>query len=80
MNFEQHYEELISEITLGGVTPDGNSMSMNKMFLGKKFQKIIKNRTHNVDSYMNVIFEKKQAFKDGEVLEWKLQGEVLPCL
>ncbi|KLP45418.1 hypothetical protein ABR36_03465 [Enterobacter ludwigii] len=43
-----------------------------------KFQKIIKNSTHNVDSYMNVIFEKKQTFKNGEVLEWELQGEVLP--
>lgn len=78
MNFEQHYEELTSEIKLGGVTPDGNSMPINKIFLGKKFQKIIKNSTHNVDSYMNVIFEKKQTFKDGEVLEWELHGEVLP--
>lgn len=78
MNFEQHYEELTSEIKLGGVTPDGNSMPINKMFLGKKFQKIIKKCTHNVDSYMNVIFEKKQTFKDGKVLEWELQGEVLP--
>lgn len=78
MNIEQHYEELTSEITLDGIIPDGNSMPMNKMFLGKKFQKIIKNSTHNVDSYMNVIFEKKQTFKDGDVLEWELQGEVLP--
>ncbi|EOG1789442.1 hypothetical protein ACK3RO_004052 [Enterobacter kobei] len=78
MYFEEHYEELTSEIRLGGVTPDANSMPMNKMFLGKKFQKIIKNSTHNVDSYMNVIFEKKQTFKNGEVLEWELQGEVLP--
>lgn len=31
-----------------------------------------------MDSYMNVIFEKKQTFKNGEVLEWELQGEVLP--
>lgn len=78
MYFEEHYEELTSEIRLGGVTPDANSMPMNKMFLGKKFQKIIKNSTHNVDSYMNVIFEKKQTFKNGDVLEWELQGEVLP--
>ncbi|WCE14745.1 hypothetical protein [Enterobacter ludwigii] len=78
MYFEEHYEELTSEIRLGGVTPDANSMPMNKMFLGKKFQKIIKNSTHNVDSYMNVIFEKKQIFKNGDVLEWELQGEVLP--
>ncbi|MEX5391171.1 hypothetical protein WCE19_15035 [Enterobacter cloacae] len=77
MYFEEHYEELTSEIRLGGVTPDANSMPMNKMFLGKKFQKIIKNSTHNVDSYMNVIFEKKQTFNNGEVLEWELQGEVL---
>ncbi|WP_088543792.1 hypothetical protein [Escherichia coli] len=78
MYFEEHYEELTSEIRLGDVTPDANSMPMNKMFLGKKFQKIIKNSTHNVDSYMNVIFEKKQIFKNGDVLEWELQGEVLP--
>lgn len=78
MYFEEHYEELTSEIRLGGVTPDANSMPMNKMFLGKKFQKIIKNSTHNVDTYMNVIFEKKQTFKNGDVLEWELQGEVLP--
>ncbi|HFK6417206.1 hypothetical protein [Enterobacter cloacae] len=77
MYFEEHYEELTSEIRLGGVTPDANSMPMNKMFLGKKFQKIIKNSTHNVDSYMNVIFEKKQTFNNGEVLEWELQGVVL---
>ncbi|WP_217187118.1 hypothetical protein [Enterobacter soli] len=44
MYFDEHYEELTSEIRLDGITPDANSMPMNKMFLGKKFQKIIMNR------------------------------------
>ena len=77
MNIEEHYGELTSEIRLEGITPDANSMPLNKMFLGKKFQKIIKNSTYQIDSYMNVIFEKKQSFTS-EVLEWELQGEVLP--
>ena len=42
MNFEEHYGELTGEITLNGTTPDGNSMPINKCFLGKKFQKQLK--------------------------------------
>ncbi|GHS71659.1 hypothetical protein EKTHUN627_24580 [Enterobacter kobei] len=76
-NIEQHYGELTSEITMNGITPDANSMPMNKMFLGKKFQKIIKNSTHTIDSVMNVIYEKPQSFENGEVYEWELQGLVL---
>jgi len=78
MNFEEHYGEFTREILLGGITPDANSMPLNKCFLGKKFQKIIKNSEHSIDSYMNVCFEKQQGFADGEVLDWELQGEVLP--
>ncbi|MGP8936761.1 hypothetical protein V1605_12255 [Enterobacter soli] len=63
MYFDEHYEELTSEIRLDGITPDANSMPMNKMFLGKKFQKIIKNSTYQIDSYMNVIFEKSKPLK-----------------
>ena len=42
MYFEEHYEELTSEIRLGGVTPDANSMPMNKMFLGKSFKRSLR--------------------------------------
>lgn len=78
MNFEQHYGELTSEIKLNGMTPDGNSMPLNKCFLDKKFQKLVKKSNHQIESYMNVIYEKKKDFKVGEVLEWELQGEKMP--
>lgn len=75
MNFEQHYGDLTSKIKLNGMTPDGNSMPINKCFLDKKFQKVVKKSNYQIDSYMNVIYEKKKDFKVGEVLEWELQGE-----
>ena len=77
MNFEQHYEDLTSDITLNGCTPYCNSMPINKCFLAKKFQKVVKNSSYTIDSYMNVGYEKPQTFKDGEVLQWELHGEVL---
>ncbi len=77
MNFEQHYGELTSEIKLNGITPYGNSMPMNKMFLGKQFLKKVNESTHNIDSYMNVIFEHPQQLSEGEVCEWMLNDLVL---
>jgi len=77
MNFEEHYGDLTREITLDGIEPKANSMPVHKCFLGKKFQKVIKNTDYNIESYMNVIFDKKQTFADGQVLEWQLQGEVM---
>lgn len=77
MNLEEHYGELTSEITMNGITPDANSMPITKVFLGKKFQKVVKNSTHTINSFMNVIYEKPQSFKHGEVLEWVLQDLVL---
>lgn len=68
MNFEEHYGELTGEITLNGTTPDGNSMPINKCFLGKKFQKQLKKADIQIECFMNVCYETKQRFKDGEVL------------
>ncbi|EEY5795406.1 TPA: hypothetical protein ACNBXP_002054 [Escherichia coli] len=67
MNFEEHYGELTSEITLNGTIPDGNSMPINKCFLGKKFQKQLKKADIQIECFMNICYEKKQSFKDGEV-------------
>lgn len=47
------------------MTPDGNSMPINKCFLDKKFQKVVKKSNYQIDSYMNVIYEKKKDFKVG---------------
>lgn len=77
MNFEQHYGELTSDIRLNGITPDANSMPTDKCFLGKKFKKKLKGTDYQINSFMNVCFEKSQSFIDGEVLTWKLQGESL---
>lgn len=77
MNFEQHYGELTSEIKLNGITPYANSMPMNKIFLGKKFQKKVNENTHTIDSFMNVIFERPQEFIEGDVYEWVLNDVVL---
>ncbi|WP_318366891.1 hypothetical protein [Enterobacter sp.] len=77
MNFEQHYGELTKGIKLNGITPYGNSMPMSKMFLSKKFLKKVNTSTHNIDSYMNVIFEHPQQLSEGDVYEWVLNDLVL---
>jgi len=77
MNFEQHYGDLTNDIKLNGITPYANSMPMNKIFLGKKFQKKVNTSTHNIDSYMNVIFEHPQQLNEGDVYEWVLNDLVL---
>lgn len=75
MNFERHYEEQTAYITLNGVTPVANSMPIEKCFLGKKFQKILKKETFTVNYYMNVCYDKPQEFIDGSMMIWKLREE-----
>ncbi|MGR2854739.1 hypothetical protein FY046_01625 [Erwinia sp. 1181_3] len=77
MNFEQHYEEKTPYITLDGVTPYANSMATHKMFLTKKFSKILKKSEIVCECYMNVCFEREQKFEDGQVLKWVLRDEVM---
>jgi len=77
MDFEQHYGELTSDIRLNGIVPDGNSMPVNAIFLTKKFKKIIKDSGYIINDFMNVCFEKQQAFKSNENLTWELQDLVL---
>ncbi|ROP61618.1 hypothetical protein EDF81_0089 [Enterobacter sp. BIGb0383] len=75
MNFERHYEEQTAYITLGGETPIANSMPINKCFLGKKFQKILKNEGLTVNCFMNVCYDKSQSFTEGTIMKWKLREE-----
>lgn len=77
MNFEQHYGEKTSYIKIDGVTPYANSMATHKMFLTKKFAKVLKQATFECECYMNVCFEREQKFVDGQVLEWSLRDEVM---
>ena len=72
MDFEKHYGELTSDIRINGLIPDGNSMPINVIFLAKKFKKIIKETDYQIDSFMNVCFEKSQDLKVGEVYKWEL--------
>ncbi|WP_312229008.1 hypothetical protein [Pseudescherichia sp.] len=77
MNFDEHYGDLTEEITLAGITPVANSLPIQKCFLGKKFQKAIKNSDHEITTFMNVGFEKPQIFENGSVLTWSMQGQNL---
>ena len=43
MNFDKHYEERTPDIRLDAFIPYANSLPISKVFLGKKFQKHIKN-------------------------------------
>lgn len=74
MNFEQHYGEQTPDIRVSNTTPYANSMPMNRMFLGKKFGKALKQATFSCDCYMNVCYEKEQSFEDGTVLKWELDA------
>lgn len=80
MNIEDHYGELTEDITLSGVTPVANSFPIQKCFLGKKFQKAIKNSEHEINTFMNVCFDKPQTFQNGAVLTWSLQGQNLDVI
>ena len=39
---------------------------------------MIKKSGHEILNYMNVIFEKKQNIEVGSVLDWELDGLILP--
>lgn len=73
MNFEEHYGELTEDILLDGLIPYANSLPINKCFLGKKFQKVVKKSELPIDNFMNVCFEKEQSIKDGSTITWTLQ-------
>lgn len=76
MIFDQHYGELTRDITINGTVPYANSMPIDKCFLGKKFQKLLKKKNQNVSNYMNIAYEREQSF-DSDLLEWELQGSII---
>lgn len=77
MNLEDHhYGEEVSEITLDGVTPFGNSYQFELFQVdNKKIKKNIKAFAPDILSYMNVVFCYKQdQWKDGDTLTWTYKG------
>lgn len=74
--FENHYGESTAYITLEGITPFANSTPVETIFLGKKFTKELRKNNILSNSFMNVCYEKQQAFVTGTVLKWKLRGDI----
>ena len=77
MELDRHYGDSTRDIRLDNLTPFANSLPVNKCFLGKKFQKIVKNSVHDIEDFMNVIFEKPQKITAGQLMKWSLHGLVL---
>lgn len=75
MNFDKHYEERTPDIRLDAFIPYANSLPISKVFLGKKFQKHIKNLP--IEYYMAVVFEKPQEIADGQSMKWTLDDLTL---
>lgn len=75
MNFDKHYGGRTPDIRLDDLTPYANSLPINKIFLGKKFKKQIKNMP--IEHYMAVVFESEQQISDGQLMKWVLDDLVL---
>ncbi|MDF2784229.1 MAG: hypothetical protein K0S95_764 [Pantoea eucrina] len=75
MNFCEHYGEQTKDILIGGLVPFGNSLPINKCFIGKKFAKVIKKSEYEIINYMNAVFEKEQeSIVVGDLHDWSLDG------
>lgn len=77
MNLDKHYGERTPDIRLDELTPYANSLPHSKMFLSKKYQKVIKKDELPIEYYMAVVFEKPQEIVEGQLMTWTLDDLTL---
>lgn len=74
MDFDQHFNEDTSYITLDGFTPMANSKPIDNIYLNKKVKKVLKGSGYTSSQHMNVVYEQKKPIKVGSIVCWELRG------